>query len=195
MNNLLESCFGYDTLKMSVNVNHSDRETICNVAQFKPFYDNYRASLSNLDLFLTENHLSVTGSFPQFLTGQNVQVSSISELKNGIEILSDTLHLGFSDAYISRIDIATTIETDFSPHRYFEFLGNLGRCERNPIKKTTLQYTKGTKNNGLYKLMFYDKGKELQKGKKKILANDNLLRIESRLEKKTIKAIAVPLSN
>lgn len=193
MFNSLEPPFGYDSLRMSVNLNHSDRETICNVVNFKPYLDYaYIAKISNLDLFLTENRLTVTGSFPKFLTGENIKPSSIPDLKNGIEILSDTFHLGFSDANVSRIDIATTLETDFAPQRYFEYLGSLGRCFRDVMRGTTLQYSKGTKNNGLFKLILYDKVREIQKNNKNTLVDGNLLRIETRFERKLSKQLQYP---
>ena len=81
MNNILEPCFGYDTLRMSVNVNHSDRETICDVANFKPYSYGYKANLRNLDLFLSDTRLSVSGSFPKFLTGENNKYKKTNNFK------------------------------------------------------------------------------------------------------------------
>lgn len=201
MCNILQPRLGYDTVRISLPLNNTDqRGTIRQMESFgdysKKEYRNgtirHTAKMNNLELFLSENRVSISGSFPKFVNGENIIPFSITELKNGIEILSDTLNLGFSDAYVSRIDIATTLETDFAPQRYFEHLGSLGRCFRDVMRETTLQYSKGTKNNGLFKLMLYDKIREIQKNNKNTLIDGNLLRIESRFERKLSKQLQYP---
>ena len=132
MDNLLEPCFGYDTLFMSLPLSSGEQKEITRIIQDLPKSRETKqknghtvlgANMGNLKVWCSDS-LNISGSFSKFHTGQNVIPFTVVDLKDSIEILNNTLNLNLYDAKVKRIDIATTIQTDAPPKDYFNYLGN-----------------------------------------------------------------------
>jgi hypothetical protein len=199
MNNLLQPCFGYDTLFMNLPLSGGEQKEITRIIQDLPNCKETKqknghtvlgGNMENLKIWVSDS-LNITGSFSKFYTGQNIIPFSVMPLRDGIDTLNDTLHLNLFKAAIKRIDIATTIQTEAPPKNYFPYLGNYLKY-RNVYNYTTLTYTKWDKNSPLV-FQFYDKVSEIKNSKESAPKGINLMRSEMRfIGSKGIKELKHP---
>lgn len=121
------------------------------------FYDSLviSGSLNGYKITVSERCVNVKdGSLCKFYLGDNFQTLNRSDVKKAIEMLSDTLHLPFEQATVSRIDAAQNFIVKHPTEVYFNHLGEYIHNKR-LAQPNGLYYTNP---KGL--LIFYDKLKE-----------------------------------
>ena len=128
----------------------------------------FTGRLNNLRLSISDRGVSIKGSFPKFLKGNNIETLTAKEFQTVIEALQNVFNVSLSDAIINRIDLAATLQMEFAPAAYYQYLGNCERMFRS-IHGGTLYYCLKRRQ-----FVFYDKGKEIGKEFK----GQNLLRFE-----------------
>lgn len=137
----------------------------------------FTGSLKNLRVSISDRGVSIKGSFPKFLKGNNVETLTAKEFQTVIELLEDVFSVSLSDAIITRLDLAATVEMNYNPAAYYSFLGNCGRMFRS-LHGNTLYYSLKCRQ-----LVFYDKAKEAGKEIPNEYRGKNLLRFEVQYRK------------
>ena len=179
----------YDTLYFWVDVLQNDTDPFA-VAQYldnvtERHNDNSGYSCSgncrNYIVSCFQSGISLKGSLAKFYLPSNVCTLTRQLTEEAIECISDNLHLDMKTAKVTRLDIATAIQTKRKPSDYLSYLGNKPYFNRVRSTKDTLYY-----NTNRRQLCFYDKAKEATR-KGGIIPNAltgcNLLRYELRLLK------------
>lgn len=143
--------------------------------------------INNYNITINETGIYFHGSLSKFLHGNNIEPFTLSNTKQAIEKLSDTLHVPFKNAIINRIDFGAVLITKYTPAIYYKYLGNKPYFERLMPIKDTLYY-----NTIKRQLAFYDKAREAKRTKTNIpepYINNNLLRYELRFKKNLCKQL------
>lgn len=182
----------YDTVNMALyREDCSEANFIDSVPQYldKIIFDGTKESvvfmsgyLGSLKVNISENKVEIKkGSICKYYKGNNYYALSREDTQRIIEKISDTLHLPFQKANVTRIDFGHNFLMDNEVKLYYPYLGEKGR------------YQRLEQNNGLYfttnkiNLVFYDKNRE-QKAKKKSIPEEfkdqNVLRYELRFMKR-----------
>lgn len=128
-----------------------------------------------------EGGISMKGSLPKSVFNDNIHTLTRSATQQAIEKISDTIHIDFNAAKVTRVDISTVIPTKRPPTDYYSYLGQKPYFNRLHAAKETLYY-----NNHKRQLIFYDKVKEAAAKGVTIpppLQGCNLLRYELRYTK------------
>ncbi len=145
--------------------------------------------LENLKVKVTENRVSVSDSTCKYYLGDNFQTLSKGDYKRAIEKISDTLHLPFYLADVTRIDAAHNLIMQHETDLYLSLLGEANHYKRLP-QPNGLYYS-----NKLRQLLFYGKVQE-QKEKRQpipeLYRNRNVLRIELRFKHRLKKQFNRP---
>jgi len=168
-----EDCPGVDFLKDTPNL--LDEVTSQKMTQRGEYINGY---LGKLNVSISENRVSIyNSSLCKYYLGDNFQTLSCSDTKKAIEQISDSLHLPFHLANVTRIDVAQNIIVRHDEKAYYPFLG------------VAPYYERLEQNNGLYysnskrQKLFYGKEHE-QKVKRQpipeLYQNRNTLRYELR---------------
>jgi hypothetical protein len=136
--------------------------------------------LDTLKISASKNGVKVSeGSLCKWYLGDNFQTLTRKDTQRAIEKLSDTLHLPFFKANVTRIDLAPNIIVKYEPDVYFSHLGDLNYYNRF-AQKGSLYY-----NNPKKQIILYDKVRE-QKAKGQLIPeicqNRNVLRYEMRFK-------------
>jgi len=137
--------------------------------------------LRNLRLKIKGDTLTINGSLPKYLYGDNVQELTRKDTQEAIESLSDELHLSIDKAKIYRIDIASNFIMKEPLEKYYLSLDTLPRYEKKPYRDGVLFST------NKITLEFYNKAKELKKKRQpipEIFQNRNVIRYEIHLQKR-----------
>lgn len=145
--------------------------------QFGEYVNGYFESLK---IKVTENRVSIhSSSICKYYLGDNFMTLSKGDYKRAIEKISDSLHLPFHLADVTRIDAAQNMIMQHESSLYYQYLG-----EANHYKRLE-------QNNGIYysnklrQLLFYGKVHE-QKDKRQpipeLYQNRNVLRFELRFK-------------
>jgi len=87
-------------------------------------------TLDNLRVQLTESHLTVRGSLPKFLRGNNIEPMTVSDTAEAIQRLETRLGVGILDGRLRQLEIGTTIPVDCPSTWYTSTWGTLSRFER-----------------------------------------------------------------
>jgi len=149
--------------------------------------ETYKTHIDNMQITWKSEVLTIYGSFPRFIKGNNIHNVSLREAEEGICSLEHKLGVSLRKAIITRLDLATNVTLERSIEHYFHCLGCYKNTHRSNIDKSSLYYMR----KGFSILIFYDKIKEA--GKKSVEnypigANyENLMRFELRLFSKAIK--------
>lgn len=128
-------------------------------------------------------------SFYKWCLGDNFQTMGRGDIKQGLERLSDTLHLSMSKAEITRLDIAKNFIVKQPVEIYLNHLGALqhkGRYQQ----KSSLYYSGGNTQ-----ITFYDKIKEQRRAGENIpglYKGRNVLRFEVRFLHRLPEVLNVP---
>jgi hypothetical protein len=137
--------------------------------------------LDRLKVSISETRLKIyDSSLCKYYLGDNFKTLSKGDTKQAIEKISDSLHLPFHLANITRIDFANNLIMQYHERVYYPYLGEAqyyNRLEQN----NGLYY-----NNQLRQLVFY--GKEYEQRIKRqpipeLYKNRNVLRFEMRFRK------------
>jgi hypothetical protein len=146
--------------------------------QFGEYVTGY---LDSLKVSISNNRVKVyDSSLCKYLLGDNFKTLTRGDTKRAIEKISDTLHLPFHLANITRIDAANNLIMQFPEAVYYPYLGEAQYYRRLP-QPNGLYY-----NNQSRQLVFYGKEYE-QKVKRQpipeLYRNRNVLRYEIRFKK------------
>ena len=131
------------------------------------------------------------GSFCKWFLGDNFQALTRGDMQRAIEKLSDTLHLPFDRATVTRLDVAQNFILRYPVATYLNHLGQLKGANR-LVQPDSLYYYL---NGGV--LTFYDKVKEQQaKGEKipELYKGRNVLRYERRFTKRLSNQFGKPVT-
>lgn len=149
------------------------------------------AKLGNLSVTVTPRQVKVkNGSLCKWMLGDNYQTLTRTDIKRAVEALSDTLHLPFDKADITRLDFGCCIPVKEPTANYFNHLGVLNCSKRLP-QADGLYYSM---YQGAQQLCFYDKCRESRsKGESipDLYKEADILRYEMRLLKGVPKLLGV----
>ena len=188
---MFEPFAGIDTLKFHFLPNTFDfRRLHKDMRQFEN-YNQYKqtAMFQNLTISTHWTFQSVTirGSLPKFINGQNLLPMPFLEITPTFEMLNsafESYDLDFNCASITGLHINSTFGTNKVVGEYPVFLKNLKGYIRLPEKyESTLKYFRrdAQKPQIRRELIFYDKIAEMQKNGVKVppqYLNDNIARLE-----------------
>lgn len=164
--------------KMQVNLQTGEEKTF--------------GSLDGLKVSILESGISIEGSLPKYLYGNNVYKFDRRATAQAIEKLSDTLHIEANKAKVNSIEFGTNFLMKHQVSEYLLKLGEMPRLERYLFEPTSLYY-KSKQSQKVF--AFYDKNKEIQANNielSEISKNDNLLRYEMRLKNRLPAQLKVP---
>ena len=140
-------------------------------------------SIGGLKVSIYTGGISIIGSLPKFIYGNNVCLFDRHSTQKAIEKLSDALHLNITDADVTSIEFGTNFLMNHKVCDYLSKLGNMPRLSRYHFEPSTLYY-KGRGKNTPKVFAFYDKLSEAEaKGMDypSGVSGENLLRYEMRL--------------
>ncbi len=134
--------------------------------------------LDNLKISTTEGRVKISGgSLCRYYLGDNFKTLSRSDTARAIEKISDSLHLPFDRARVTRIDVAHNLIMQHPEQAYYPLLGQAPYYNRSEMNNG-LYYT-----NGKRQMVFYGKEHE-QKVKRQpipeLYRNKNIIRYELR---------------
>lgn len=148
----------------------------------------FNGYIENLRVSQHHKGITIEGSFPKYLYGDNLQTLSFDNIYDVVDNISNILNVDFRYANILRLDIVLDMALRYSPNNYLPMLVDYPRCTRLTIDDVTLIF-----KNIVKELIFYDKGAELRANiMKKVnhrstLKHDsipsNLMRYEFRMKK------------
>lgn len=150
-------------------------------------------TLDGLKVSIYLGGVSVVGSLPKYLHGNNIYPLDRHSTKEALDKLQDGLHLFLDEAKVTGLEFGTTFLMQHPVRMYLERLGNVPKLIRTPLA-STLYY----RHKGLQKpkeLCFYDKGaEEKQKGLNlpEGFSCANLLRYELRYNGKLPHQLGCP---
>lgn len=191
---------GYDNLNMSLKKeNYLGTDFIKTVPQYltkvsnsgvNQFGEYVTGYLDSLKVSISESRVNIYDcSICKYFLGDNFKTLSKGDTKKVIEKISDTLHLPFHVANITRIDFAKNMIMQFDEKIYYPYLGEAQYYNRLP-QNNGLYY-----NNQLRQLVFYGKEYE-QRIKRQIIPElykgRNVLRFEMRFIKGLKKQLNQP---
>jgi len=190
----------YDNIDLTVTKEHCpDTNFIDEIPQYLTSVINQGVSdfgeyiigyLDKAKIKISENRVKFyDSSICKYYLGDNFKTLSKGDTKRAIEKLSDSLHLPFDLANVTRIDFAQNLIMKYNEKVYYPYLGE------------AQYYNRLEQNNGLYynnqkrQLLFYGKEYE-QKVKKQpipeLYQNQNVLRFEMRFIKQLRKQFNKP---
>ncbi len=143
----------------------------------------YQWHARNLRVSCFSKGISIKGSLPKYLCGDNVQTIDTTDTAQAIAEISNLFGVDMAEAYVSYIEVGKTFVMDNPPVDYFAKLGDGGRYLPRMQAGTTLYYGKQIKKAPKC-LIFYDKADEIaSRGDDlpQLLDDTNLLRYELRL--------------
>lgn len=139
-------------------------------------------TLDNLKVTINQNSVKVGGgSLCKFVLGDNIQTAGRKETEQAIQKISDTLHLPFDRAEVTRMDLAQNFIMRNQLTVYFSHLGNAQYYTRFE-QPDSLYYMNGKRD-----LVFYNKVKEVTAKREpvpEIYKGRNALRFEMRFKKR-----------
>jgi len=139
-------------------------------------------SLNNMKVSVSMAGLSVKGSLCKFYLPDNTFTLSRNTTKDALTKLSDSLHIDFDEAKLTRIDVSTHFIMSKPAPTYYPFLGLCTHYQRTQATAHTLYYNNMAKD--LQRTMvFYDKLPEVEARDgitPDVFVGENLLRYESR---------------
>ncbi|MBZ4676377.1 MAG: hypothetical protein JG782_996 [Anaerophaga sp.] len=146
--------------------------------------------IDNLKVTVNERGVKVgNGSLCKYYLGDNLQTIGRKDTQKAIEKISDTLHLPFDRAHVTRLDIAQNLILKHPLPVYFNHLG--------PAQ----YYTRFEQPDSIYysnkkrRLIFYNKVKEVTAKREpvpELYRGRNALRFEMRLEKRLREQLKRP---
>ena len=143
--------------------------------------------LDNFRVKITQNSVKIyNSSICKYYLGDNFQTMTRTDTQRAVEKISDTLHVPFEKATVTRIDVSTNLKMKYPEVVYYSQLGNLQYHTRSEMNNGLYYFT----STGSKTLLFYGKVYEQKtKGKSipEIYKDKNLLRYELRFNKQLSK--------
>ena len=140
-------------------------------------------SVGGLKVSIYTGGISIIGSLPKFIYGNNVCLFDRHSTQRAIEKLIDIFHINIADADVTGIEFGTNFPMKHKVTDYLSKLGEMPRLSRYHFEPSTLYY-KGRGKNTPKVFAFYDKLSEAEaKGMDypSGVSGENLLRYEMRL--------------
>lgn len=153
----------------------------------------FTGNLGPLSVNLYPHGLSIYGSLPKFLLGDNVGTLSRRDTARAVEALSDALHVDISGADITTLEFGTNYLMKQEPRLYFHCLGGLSRMNRIEFEQSLYYQGRGRKKP--FVVAFYDKTREVEKDGETMpynLNGTNVLRYEIRARGKIASRMKRP---
>lgn len=132
--------------------------------------------------YLSDNHLTIYGSIPKFIYGNNFQGISKEDVTNAFDNLSHVIGADLYQGNVTRVDYASNLFMDFNPKLYYRFFGDSYKFKR--IQYGTSVGWKGNKGQARYKTI-EDKTAWAKDTKNKIpeaFHDKHIIRYENRLQ-------------
>ena len=146
--------------------------------------------LESLKVSISESRVKIYDcSLCKYYLGDNFKTLTKGDTKRAIQKISESLHLPFDRANITRIDFAKNLIMQYDEKVYYPYLGEAQYYNRLP-QNNGLYY-----NNQLRQLVFY--GKEYEQKLKRqpvpeMYQNRNVLRFEMRFRKQLRQQLKQP---
>jgi hypothetical protein len=191
----------YDSVTLKLSQDNAKRvdflsETSCFInVEGEHTFNNGEAVISgNIDkklkVSITRHGVKISGgSICKWYLGDNMQTLGRKETQMAIERVSDTLHLPFEYADVTRIDVAQNLIVKYEPEIYLNHLGTAPHYNRF-LQTGSLYY-----QNAKRQLVFYDKTRE-QKAKHEIVPEiyqgRKVLRYEMRFKRRLKEQFNLP---
>lgn len=151
-------------------------------------------SLEGLKVSIFVGGLSVVGSLPKYLYGNNIYPLDRHTTAQAIEKMEDALHIPIGQAAVTSVEFGTNFLMRHQVPDYLAKLGNMPRLSRYHFEPSTLYY-KGTGKQQPKVFAFYDKMADATaKGMEypDDMKGANLLRYEMRLNGRLPQQLGVP---
>ena len=142
------------------------------------------------------DYIKATGSLAKYYLGNNVATMTRNDIEKAIERMSKELGLDVSNFDVWRVDIGATFLMNHPVCNYLAYIESCSRYKLEKFSTETRQFV-----NGLRKIIFYDKVKEvLKKEPKEIIENlksngfsetDNYFRYELQIKRRTKKTFGL----
>ncbi len=174
-----------DTVTLWSNIGSPvNQDYLCNIQE--KIYTNtgelvIYATLSNMRVKITNEHISITGSLPKYIYGNNIQVLNRTDTKQALEQLSEELSHNINEFNVSRLDLANNLVLNYQVNSYLSSFGSLQYFKKDVYDKYSVLY-----RNAKRTVEFYDKSKERTSKKSELpafLDGHNILRYEYQLKK------------
>lgn len=149
--------------------------------------------LRNLRVNVNDQKLTLDGSLPKFMRGNNLDTLSRSEIREVLQHISEDLKVDMLRGHAYRFEAGVTIKVEKPVETYCQQLGESSRYSR-----TTMRMGHGCGvyyDNSLRTLVFYDKVREMKEKHERIPENylgNHLLRYELRFRQRLPKQFNVP---
>lgn len=154
----------------------------------------YYGRLEGLKVSVFRGGVSVVGSLPKYLNGNNVALLDRHGAREALKKMGEALHVCLDSAKITSLEFGATFTMQHPVEMYLDRLGEISKLIRYRSANSTLYYRHKGKEKPK-ELCFYDKGEEQrQKGVTLPmgLADANLLRYEIRYNGKLPRQIGCP---
>ena len=115
--------------------------------------------LKSLQVYASEYGVSIEGSIPKFIFGNNFQIPGRKTIYQAIEKCNDRLHLNVGKGKLTRLDITYNLHTTHIPKTYFQFFG-AARYLKRIEQPESLYYT-----NQSRLIHIYDKQKQAKRNR------------------------------
>ena len=149
-------------------------------------------SLGGLRVVVGVNGLSVLGSLPKFLYGNNVAPLDRQSTIEVMEKISNCLRLPIDNAKITELEFGYTFAVRHPVESYLSRLGIAPRLKRLQCNTNTLYY-RGRGHNPTKELSFYDKRAEMARERENIpIDATHLLRYEMKLHGRLPQQLGIP---
>ena len=131
--------------------------------------------------YMGDTHLTIYGSLPKFIQGNNFEGISVESATKVIDDLSETIGASLYGGKVTRVDYASNYFMNHNPKLYYKFFGNSHKFKR--LEYPTNIAWKGTRNQARYKTI-EDKtawAKETKNEIPKDFHDKHIIRYENRL--------------
>lgn len=160
-------------------------------------YGNYLyGNLDNLKISVSESKVKVSkGSLCKWYLGNNLYTMKRKDTEQAIQKLSDTLHLPFHNAIVTRLDLGKNFIMNNDKQEYLNHLGNSQYFHRLEQPDGLYYNNSSNSKNTTKQLVFYDKIKEHKACRGIVpdfLIGLNLFRYEMRLKKRLAREFNLP---
>lgn len=190
------SQFGLDTAKLTLTsgdvagVDFIEETTcrLCNITEHTGRgFASVWGDLGNLRVKITPHKIIVENSLCKFAHGDNLQALTMTDTAATIEAISDTLHLPFDRAAVTRLHFGANLQTTHPAGVYYPYLGAMQYANR-VEHSNGIQYRRRD-----ITLDFYDKIAESKKNRVRLPPDvGNVLRYEMQLQSRLTSTLKLP---
>ncbi|MEJ7694235.1 hypothetical protein [Daejeonella sp.] len=138
--------------------------------------ETYSGTLKNIRVKVNDGGITVEGSLPKYINGNNQLTLTKEQAEEGIKKLGEELRLPLMEGKVKRLDTGAPIISDLTAKELYQVCGEAPRFNR--LEQNSGLYYAQTKRY----MALYDKGNELKKGEQLLDAfkGKHVLRYEYR---------------